>query len=456
MAGDKVWNSNFAESDALVASKDSLDAGAAMHALAQRLFGICRSLTGDGTRKTLKILSEHLPRMTVHELPSGTKAFDWVVPDEWNISAARLVGPDGVTIADFNDNNLHVVGYSEPVNSALELEDLQKHLHSLPELPDAIPYVTSYYFRYWGFCLSDRVRQTLPPGSYRAIIDSSLAPGSLTYGELLIPGETKSEIFLSTYVCHPSMANNELSGPVVTTWLAKWISSASRYYSYRIIFIPETIGSICYCSRNLDEMKQRTVAGFNISCVGDDREHSYLPSRSGTSLADRAALHVLGHVAPGYRRYSFLDRGSDERQYCAPGIDLPVASVMRSKYGEYPEYHTSLDDLTLVTSAGLAGGYEALRKCIETIEANDVWRVTVLGEPQLGKRGLYPNTSERGAHAKVKAMMDLIAYADGTRDLISIAEAIGVPVWELAPLCEKLAAHSLIERVAPPVDIATA
>ncbi len=419
--------------------------GEAMHALAAELFPICRSITGDGIRQTLKMIGGHLPGLMLHEVPSGTQVLDWVVPDEWNIRSAKLVGPDGEIVADFASNNLHVVGYSEPVDLELTLDELQPHLHSLPDQPAAIPYVTSYYRRYWGFCLADELRRQLKPGTYRATIDSTLAPGHLTYGELLIPGETEEEIFISTYACHPSMANNELSGPVVTTWLAKWLQSAPRRFSYRIVIGPETIGSITYLSRNLAAMKARTVAGFNVSCIGDDRVYSFLPSRAGDTLADRVAKHVLHHTDPAFTCYSFLDRGSDERQYCAPGADLPVASVMRSKYGAYPEYHTSLDDLSLVTPRGLAGGYLALRRCLEILEANRTWRVTVVGEPQLGQRGLYPTISTVGSTASVRTMMDLLAFADGSRDLLDIAEVIGVPAWELPPLCTRLAGHGLLE-----------
>jgi len=426
---------------------DALEAGYEMHDLARRLFPICRSLTGEGTRETLRILQNELPRLTIHEIPTGTKAFDWTVPDEWNINSGKLIDPNGNAVVDFKECNLHVVGYSEAVDRIISLEELQMHLHSLPDLVEAVPYVTSYYRRSWGFCLSHRKRESLLEGNYHAFIDSTLAPGSLSYGELLIPGETEQEIFLSTYVCHPSMANNELSGPVVATWLAKWVSRFPRRYSYRFVFVPETIGSICYTSLNLPELKQRVIAGFNISCVGDDRCYSYLPSRAGNSIADRVAQHILDHSAPGYRRYSFLDRGSDERQYCAPGIDLPVASVMRSKYGDYPEYHTSLDDLSLVTPTGLAGSYEVLRRCLEEIEYNDRWKVTVLGHPQLGKRGLYPNTSTRAAHDAVKTMMDFIAYCDGEQDLVGIANTIGVPVWELQPISQLLVQHGLLERI---------
>lgn len=420
--------------------------GAAMHEFMRELFPICRSITGNGTRDTLQRIRRHLPQLKTHEIPSGTPVFDWTVPDEWNISAARLIAPDGTIVVDFAENNLHVVGYSEPVDVTLDLEEMQTYLHSLPDQPDAVPYITSYYQRRWGFCLKHSVRQKLRPGRYRAVIDATLKPGHLTYADLVIPGTDSREILLSTYVCHPSMANNELSGPVVATWLAKQIQQKPRRFTYRFVFIPETIGSITYLSRNLDHLKANTYAGFNISCVGDDRCYSYLPSRHGTTPADRVARHVLRHIAPDHRIYSYLNRGSDERQYCAPGIDLPVCSVMRSKYGTYPEYHTSLDDLSFVTPSGLAGGLDALVRCVECLEANHVYTAQVLGEPQLGKRGLYPTLSTRGRSAQVANMMHLLAYADGTKDLIGIAETIGVPMWSLTDIADKLASHGLLAK----------
>ncbi len=422
--------------------------GEEIHALATRLFPITRSITGDGVRETLRILGEHLPGLTVHEVPSGTRVNDWVVPPEWNVREAYVLDPAGDRIIDFKRHNLHLVGYSIPIHKKVSLAELQEHLYSLPGQPDAIPYITSYYKERWGFCVTHAQRQTITQeGEYTVVIDSDLRDGSLTYAELLIPGERDEEIFFSTYVCHPSMGDNELSGPTVTTFLTKWLLAAPRKFSYRIIFIPETIGSITYLSRNLDEMKRRVVAGYNVTCVGDDRAWSYLPSRRENTPADRAALHVLAHLHPDFICYSYLDRGSDERQYCAPGVDLPVASVMRSKYGTYPEYHTSLDDLNLITPSGLQGTYEALQKCVECLEADERLRVTVLCEPQLGKRGLYPTLSTKETAAQVRDMMNLIAYCDGTRSLLEIAEKIAAPMWTLIPIAERLKAEGLLEVV---------
>jgi aminopeptidase-like protein len=421
--------------------------GERAYALATELYPICRSLTGPGVRQTLRILQRELPDLTLHEVPSGTPCFDWTVPPEWSIREAYLATEDGRRIVDFANHNLHVVGYSIPIDAVMDLEELRPHLYSLPDMPDAIPYVTSYYQERWGFCLSHRQLATLEPGRYRAKIDATLSAGSLTYGELLLPGQRKEEIFLSTYVCHPSMANNELSGPVVTAEIARWLGMLpARRYSYRIVFIPETIGSLTYLSRNLPEMKRRIIAGFNVSCVGDDRAYSYLPSRQTGTLADRAALHALRHQAGenGFVRYSFLDRGSDERQYCSPGVDLPVASIFRSKHGAYPEYHTSLDDLSLISPAGLAGGIAAIAKAILAVEANGTYRATVLGEPQLGARGLYPTLGTAASSSVVRRQMDLLAYSDGAHDLLAIADLIGAPVWELADIAARLLAHRLL------------
>lgn len=427
--------------------------GKQIHNLAKALWPLNRSITGDGVRKTLSILQSEIPELKIFEVPSGNQVFDWQVPKEWQIKDAFIVKPNGEKICEFNKNNLHVVGYSAPVHEKLNLTELQNYLYSLPEQPEAIPYVTSYYEERWGFCISQNDRQKLEEGEYEVFIDSEIFDGSLTYAELLIPGSTTEEIFLSTYICHPSMGNNELSGPCVTTFLAKKIRELKNLrYSYRIIFIPETIGSIVYLSKNLKILKSQVVAGFNIHCVGDDRSYSYLPSRNGKTLSDQVSKHVLKHIYPSYKKYSWLDRGGDERQYCAPGIDLPIASIMRTKYGEYPEYHTSLDDLeNVVTPDGLEGGFMALWRAVEVLERNLYPKVTVLGEPQLGKRGLYPNLSIKGNYEDTRLMMDLLTYADGSLSMLEIAELLDIPCWDLYPLVEKLEEHHLIKLNEKPI-----
>ncbi|MGB3875081.1 MAG: DUF4910 domain-containing protein [Shinella zoogloeoides] len=425
--------------------KDSM-VGEWCYALAEELWPLPRFLTGNAVRATLQRLKAELPPLNIHSINSEEKAFDWEVPSEWNIQEAYIQDEAGKNIIEFSKNNLHIVGYSEPIDIKLTLDELQKHLYSLPDQPDAIPYVTSYYKRRWGFCLSQNQRDSLSNGMYRVVINSELKPGVLNYGELLIPGEKEEEIFLSTYVCHPSMANNELSGPVVTAALSKWLlAQPTLKYSYRIVFIPETIGSLVYLSRNLDEMRKRVRAGFNISCVGDDRCYSYLPSRNGNTISDHVALHVLKHLSADFKRYTWLDRGSDERQYCAPGADLPIATIMRSKYGEYPEYHTSLDTLGgVVTSKGLAGGFGALKSAISILENDFTPLVTTIGEPQLGKRGLYPDISQKGSANHVRDMMNMISYCDGRRSLFQIAELLGLSFHTLLETAKPLLEEGLL------------
>lgn len=427
---------------------DELEIGKFCHSLATRLFPICRSITGAGLRETLQIIKEHLPELEIRSVPSGTECFDWTVPPEWNISEGFIEDETGRRIVDFATHNLHVVGYSVPVDEWLDLKELEPHLHSLPEQPDAIPYITSYYAPRWGFCLTHRQRTELKPGRYHAVIRSTLQPGELNYAEAVMLGETSQEVFLSTYCCHPSMANNELSGPVVTTALALYLKSLTgRRYTYRVVFVPETIGSIVYLSKNLEELRSRVVAGFNITCIGDERCYSYLPSRQGDTIADKVARHVLRHIDPDFRSYTWLDRGGDERQYCAPGADLPVCSIMRSKYEEYPEYHTSLDDLSLVSPAGLGGGFKALKNAIDALEHDIRPKVTVIGEPQLSKRGLYPTLSTKKTKDQVQGMMDLISYSDGSLSLLEIAEKTNQPVSKLIEILAALEREGLLERV---------
>lgn len=425
--------------------------GKSIYSLAEKLWPINRSLTGEGVRETLQHLQSLLPQLQIKEVPSGTEVFDWVIPKEWRISNAWIITPSGEKICDFKKNNLHVVGYSTSINEHLSLSELNNYLYSLPEQPDAIPYITSYYKERFGFCLTHNQRAELQEGIYQVYIDSELFDGNLTYGELIIPGESEKEVFISTYICHPSMANNELSGPCVVAHIGKFLSSEPRKYTYRIVFIPETIGSITYLSLNLETLKNNIFAGFNVSCVGDNRSYSYLPSRNGNSLSDVIAKHVLSHTDKNYKAYQWKDRGSDERQYCAPGIDLPIASIMRTKYGEYPEYHTSLDDLVNVVSAdGLEGAYNVYKLVLEAIEKNCYPLVKVLCEPQLGKRGLYPTLSTKTSGAEVNLMMNLITWSDGTKSLIEIAELCNVPMWELYPIIDRLSQHNLLELLDKP------
>lgn len=422
--------------------------GDRMYCLANKLFPICRSITGNGFRKSLLILKEVIPDIKMYEVPSGTQVFDWTVPKEWNIFDAYVETLDGVKVIDFRESNLHVMGYSVPINAIISRDELMEHLYTQEEQPDWIPYVTSYYKERWGFCCSENQKKTLTEERYHVVIDSTLERGSLTYGDLLVPGEIEDEILFSTYLCHPSMANNELSGPVLQTELIKYVQSLpNRRYSYRFVFIPETIGSLTYCSRNLEILQRNVRAGFVLSCVGDERTYSIVESRYGNTLADRVMKQVLKYYAPNYKLYSFLTRGSDERQYNSPKINLPVCGVCRSKYNEYPEYHTSADDMGLISPKGLQGSYELMVKVINALEYNYNFIVNCYGEPQLGKRGLYPTVSQKGSYDSVRATVDFIAYADGKNDLIGISEIINQPLEVLIPIVDKMDEHGLVSAV---------
>jgi len=419
-----------------------------MYELLKELFPINRSLSGEGVRETLKILKRENPELTIYSIKSGSQVFDWEVPDEWNCFEAYIITPDGKKICDYNQNNLHLVQYSIAFEGELELEELQKHLYSLANLPEAIPYVTSYYKKRWGFCISENERKKLKKGKYKVVIKSELKKGVINYADIVIPGKSKKEIMFSTYICHPSMANNELSGPVLATFLAKYIKSIDNYYTYRFIFAPETIGSLIYLSKHLNHLKENVVAGFILTCVGDERTYSYMPSRYGNTLADKVALNLLEYDIKNYKKYSFLQRGSDERQYCSPGIDLPVCSVMRSKYGEYPEYHTSFDNLDLVTPKGLNDSFEFYKKVIDVLENNFYYKVTVLGEPQLGKRGLYPDACTPDTNYKLAFLYrNFLAYADGKNDLIDIANILQISANELVDIAKLFLKHKLVEII---------
>ena len=420
-------------------------AGKEMYDLAVRLFPICRSITGDGFRQSLGIIREQVQEMQVFEVPSGTEVFDWTVPKEWNIRGGWIRRKNGETVIDFSNSNLHVLGYSLPIHRLVNRDELLEHIYTQPEQPDWIPYVTSYYKERWGFCMTEHQKEQLTDEEYEVFIDSTLADGSLTYGELIVPGETDEEIFFSTYLCHPSMANNELSGPCLMTALIKYVQSLSkRRYTYRFIIVPETIGSITYLSRNLKSMQQHVKAGFVLSCVGDDRTYSMVSTKYEDTLADRVLRNVLHYHYPDYIRYSFMKRASDERQYGSAGVGLPVCAFCRSKYHEYPEYHTSADNLSVISPEGLQGSYDVMVKVINALEYNRHYQMTCPCEPQLGKRGLYPTISQKGTYAAFRAMQHFTAYADGRNDLIAISEIIGTPVDQLIPIVGKLMEHHLV------------
>jgi aminopeptidase domain protein len=431
------------------------DKGQDIYNLAQQIFPYCRSITGEGVRHTIADLKAYIEKdsnviLSIHEIPSGTPVFDWSVPKEWIIRDAYIEDEAGSRIIDMKKHNLHVMGYSIPVDRWVDLEELKEYIYTEQDQPEVIPYVTSYYKERYGFCMSERQKKSLRSGRYHMYIDSELFDGVLNYAEVVIPGEREQEIFFSTYFCHPSMANNECSGPALAAELIRYVSAMKhRRYTYRFIFIPETIGSISYMSTggHLAHMQQTMLAGFNLSCVGDDRDYSIVESKYADTLADRVLKNVLRYHAGGYSTYSFLKRGSDERQYNAPGIDLPVVCYCRSKFGEYPEYHTSADDMTLVSPEGFQGSYEVMTQVIQALEHNVTCRVTVPGEPQLGRRGLYPTISQKGSYDEITAMVDLIAYADGKNDLIEISDRIGVAVNRLIPIVRRLKEAELLRVV---------
>lgn len=412
---------------------------------ATELWPLNRSLSGPGTLDTLRRIQATLPELVIDSFRSGDKVFDWEVPREWEVDEAYIITPSGEKICDFSQNNLHLVGYSTPVETELSLTDLQQYLHSLPSQPEAIPYVTSYYKEQWGFCISQSERQLLQEGTYKAVIRSRLFEGSLHYGELYLPGKTSREIFFSTYVCHPSMANNELSGPVLATFLAKFLKTKSLHHSVRFLFIPETIGSLAYMTRHLERMKREMVAGYVLTCVGDDREISFLPSRSGQEVSDKVAKAVLERSGLDYKQFAWSSRGSDERQYCSPGADLPVSSIMRSKYGEYPEYHTSLDTLgSVVTERGLQESFEIYQAVVKEIESTRFPVAVNVGEPQMGRRGLYPQTSIKGDYSEARGWLDILSLSDGRASVEELAHELGIDLSTVQEQVEALVRLGLI------------
>jgi aminopeptidase-like protein len=402
---------------------------------ARDLFPICRSITGEGIRESLGYFERLNPEFKREIFKTGEKVFDWEIPREWNIRDAFIEHESGQRFAEFSKLNLHVVGYSAPVNKTVSKEELLEHLFTQEDQPELVPYVTSYYNERWGFCMSENARKALPDGNYKVFIDSDLSEGTLELSHALIEGSSRSEIFFSSYLCHPSMVNNELSGPVLLNAIMHYIKSEfpESNYSYRFVMLPETIGSIAYLSRYHENLKRNMLCGFNLSCVGDERAYSHVLSRKGDSLADAALAAGLTGL-PNVKTYSFLERGSDERQYCAPGIDLPVCGFSRSKYGEFPEYHTNADTFDVVTQQGLEGALDVMKSIVKSLELGLYPKTSILCEPQLGKRGLYPSISHKGHYDSVQTRMDFIAYSDGYTSIFDIAKRIGKP---LAKVCEE-------------------
>ena len=432
------------ESDASSGCTPDADA-AAMMALDQQLFPICRSITGDGVRQTLKILGRFIP-LEVNEVPSGTAVLDWTVPREWNIRDAYIARENGAHLVDFGVNNLHVVQYSRPIDAILPLAELRPHLHSLPDQPDWIPYRTSDYSEYWGFCLTHRQLAGLADGLYRVVIDSDLTRGYLTYGELLIPGETDETVLFSCHICHPSLANDNLSGIAVATMLARHIQTLRPRHSYRFLFIPGTIGSLTWLARNEDKVG-RVTHGLVLSCLGDAGGMTYKQSRRGDAAIDRIVAHVLRQDEVPHRIRSFVPYGYDERQYCSPGFDLPVGCLMRTPNGEYPEYHSSADNLSLLRPESLAHSLAVLQRIVAVIEGDAVYRSrNPKGEPQLGRRGLYATMGgQREASYDQMALLWVLNLADGRHSLLDIAERAGVPFARMRAAADALVAAELLE-----------
>ena len=415
-----------------------------------RLWPIRRSLTGNGNRESLKILSE-IVDLKVTEVPSGTQCFDWTVPPEWNIREAWIKDSKGNKIVDIAENNLHILGYSEPFRGKLSFDELKPHLYSLPDQPNLIPYLTSYYKRRWGFCLTHNFLQELDPDEkYEVLVDSSLdETGSMTIGEAVIKGASDKEVLFSTYVCHPSLANNELSGPLVTSFIYNSLKNQKDLkYTYRFLFVPETIGSIYSLSVYGDHWKENLVAGFVVTCIGDNGKFTYKRSRRGNSLPDRAAENILKLTEKEFKIVDFFPSGSDERQYCSPGFNLPVGSLMRTMYGTYPQYHTSGDDKDFISFEAMESSVSKYLEIIELIERNEKYLNKMpFCEPQLGKRGLYPTLgSQKGTESFMKAMMWTLNLSDGTNDLIEMSEKSGIPVKDLIPVVDKLIENGILKN----------
>lgn len=424
------------------------ETGAKMYELIQRLYPLCRSITGEGTRETLQIIAEHIP-LKVHEVPTGTKVFDWTVPEEWNIEEAYIETEAGERIIQFSNLNLHVLNYSTPVDQVVDFEELQDHIFTLPEQPDVVPYRTSYHKRQWGFCMSHRQFKELNTrAKYHVRIDSTLENGALSYGECYIRGEKKDEILISCHICHPSLCNDNLSGIAVATYLAKLLSTLSTKYSYRFLFIPGTIGSITWLSRNTDHV-YNIKAGLVLTLLGDNGNFTYKRSRRGNTLIDHIVERLLKDSSNEYEIRDFSPYGYDERQYCSPGFDLPVGRLSRTPHGEFPEYHTSADNLQFVHADKLAESYRFVAKICNLIEQAEVYMsLNPYCEPQLGKRGLYKSVGGQNAQQDYQmALLWLLNLSDGNHTLKDIADQAGLPLELIQETAKNLVSADLLKRL---------
>jgi aminopeptidase-like protein len=415
-----------------------------IEALLRDLFPVCRSITGDGLRASLGRLQQ-VVGIELHEVPSGTPVLDWVVPNEWNVRDAYVANLRGERVIDFRQHNLHLVNYSVPFRGRLALDELKAHLHTLPARPNDIPYRTAYYQPAWGFCLSHNQLLELERGEYEVCVDTSLEPGSLTYGELCLPGETTDEVLISCHCCHPSLANDNLSGMALSAFLARELQRRRRRYTYRFLFIPGTIGAITWLALN-ESRTSRIKHGLVVACVGDAGRMHYKRSRRGEAEIDRAALHVLKHSGQAYEVHEFTPYGYDERQYCSPGFNLPVGSLTRTPHGRYPEYHTSADNLDLVQPEHILASLAAYLSVVEVLEGNRrLVRTDPRGEPQLGKRGLYAAIGGRSDTETMQmALLWTLNLCDGKHDLLAIAERAGLPFSDVERAAELLLRADLL------------
>jgi len=424
---------------------DAAREGAELYRIVAELYPICRSITGNGLRESLRLLQQHAP-LSLHEVPSGTQVFDWVVPKEWNIRDAYIKDAKGGKVVDFRKSNLHVVNYSIPVRKTVALSELRPHLFTLPGSPDWIPYRTSYYKETWGFCLSHRQLESLADAEYEVCIESTLEPGHLTYGELRIQGATDAEVLISSHCCHPSLCNDNLSGMAVAARLAQHLSGRSLRYSYRFVWIPGTIGSITWLALN-EARLPKIKHGLVLSCVGDPGRFTYKRSRRGNAEIDRAVEHVLKHSGREFQLLDFTPHGYDERQYCSPGINLPVGCFMRTPNGGYPQYHTSADDLSLVKPSSMAESLQQILQIITALEENESYvNLNPKCEPQLGRRGLYhPVGGTKNAGAE-EAMLWVLNLSDGGHSLLDIATRSGLPFAVLSAAADQLENAGLLAR----------